>query len=168
MRTIGAIALLVALLILPACIDESYSPAEQYCVALCDGLDRCWEITNHHFCVRDCLAEPWLESASDATLGDLADCIEAQGCKKYLSGAGFQGCWEDASDEDVPAEQCRIICEAYVLQAKECGKTYTRAACLDLQCDPSTGAMAGVVACAADRDCDPYPGCVAAAISGGG
>ncbi len=165
MKTIGALALLTALLSVPACIDESYSPPEQYCDALCDGFDRCWEDTKHRLCVRDCLAQDWLESASDASLAELAGCIEKQGCRKYLSGAGFQECWEEASDEDVPAEQCRLICEAYVLQVSECGGIYARTACSNLPCDLAEGTMASVAACAEDRSCDAYPVCVGPLLS---
>jgi len=175
MKTIGALAFLLALLSMPACVDESCSPPEQYCDALCDGFDWCWEETNHHSCVRDCLAQPWLESASEATLAELAGCIEKQSCKKYLNGTGFEGCWQDASNKAVPAEQCRVICEAYALQVQHCGDQLVvqKALCLDLSCDLEQGEMADLVSCAEDlfsdaypedRFCDAYPSCANTAM----
>ena len=166
MKTIGALAFLLALLSVPACIDESCSPPEQYCDALCDGFDRCWEETNHHSCVRDCLAQPWLESASEATLAELAGCIEKQSCRKYLNGTGFEGCWQDASNKAVPAEQCRVICEAYALQVQHCGDQLVvqKEGCLDLSCDLEQAEMADLVSCAEDRSCDAYPSCANTAI----
>jgi hypothetical protein len=166
MRTIGALALLTGMLSVSACIDDSYSPAKQYCDSVCDGLDRCWEVTEHQPCVRECLEQPWLESASDASLAELADCIERQSCKKYLSGAGFRDCWQDASDEAVPDEQCRLICEAYDLGVRTCGANYVseKYRCLALPCDLAEGEMASVAACAEDRSCDAYPACANAFI----